>query len=407
MGTAGSGETDRRLKWAVGLVGLAGAIALGWACYQFVVQPELLGFQVFRIAAVTIMLFVASRAIIYTRIRSERHVTTSTEAVTLLALMLLPQPWFIVTVALAVTLSYITLRADPIKLVFNAAKDTTWATAGVLIGGSLGLRGPFVPQVHDLPAILVVAVTMLICDEFIAHPVIALATHTTASERFRTNWDIRLGTTAARLALGIVAMYLLAHDARLVLIVPLVVIGLHFASANQLRERQERDAWHQLAQSTEKFNEVDLDTVLKEAVKRAAELFSADEVDVEINSSTQQSRLVRGEAENVRYDGPPNHAPGVGGNVVCAPLESHDGRADVGELRLRFRRQITLSEREQYTLRAFAAALCTAVRNAAAFAEAQRLSANHAYAAAHDPLTGLANRRQLFAVGDELLEDRA
>ncbi|MEN3306481.1 MAG: diguanylate cyclase, partial [Micromonosporaceae bacterium] len=169
----------------------------------------------------------------------------------------------------------------------------------------------------------------------------------------------------------------------------------------------EREAWHQLAQSTEKFNEVDLDTVLAEAVKRAGELFSADEVDVEINLPTQPPRITRGSTEAIRYDGPPECAPTAPGNVICSPLESHDGSADVGELRLRFRRQISLSEREQYTLRTFAAALCTAVRNAAAFAEAQRLSANHAYAAAHDPLTGLANRRRLFAFGEELLDDRS
>ena len=68
---------------------------------------------------------------------------------------------------------------------------------------------------------------------------------------------------------------------------------------------------------------------------------------------------------------------------------------------------MALSEREQFTLRAFAAALSTAIRNASAFAETKRLAAEHEHAAKHDPLTGLANRRQLYTVGDDFLAERS
>ncbi|HEX6871184.1 MAG TPA: bifunctional diguanylate cyclase/phosphodiesterase, partial [Micromonosporaceae bacterium] len=54
-----------------------------------------------------------------------------------------------------------------------------------------------------------------------------------------------------------------------------------------------------------------------------------------------------------------------------------------------------LTDRERLTLRTFVSALRTAVRNATAFAETQRLGARSAHAARHDPLTGLANRRGL------------
>jgi diguanylate cyclase (GGDEF)-like protein len=403
-----SGETDRRLIQAVGLVAFVGATALAWACAQLVTSAGLIDFSPFRIGVATLMLFVASRMAIYTRIRSERHGITSTEAATLVAFMLLPPAWLIVAVAVAMTGAIVTMPGtSPVKVTFNAAKDTIAAAAGVAVGGALGLRGPFVPAWHDVPAIIAVAVVLALTDELLAHPVIALATQTSVWQRFRTNWDIRLGTTAARLVVAIGAMFLIAKDVRLVILVPLVIVGLHFASANRLRERQEREAWQQLAQSTEKFNEVDLDTVLNEAVRRAGELFSAGEVDIEVSLPTVPARLVRGSTTAVAYDGPPGAAPPAHGEVIATALESHDGSADVGEVRLRFRRQVSLSEREQYTLRTFAAALCTAVRNAAAFAEARRLSATHEHAAGHDPLTGLANRRRLFSFGDELLADRA
>jgi diguanylate cyclase len=74
-------------------------------------------------------------------------------------------------------------------------------------------------------------------------------------------------------------------------------------------------------------------------------------------------------------------------------------------LRLRFRGKVTLKEREDYALRTFAAALSTAIRNAATFAETERLAQHHAHAATHDQLTGLANRRLLHDTGATLLAE--
>jgi diguanylate cyclase (GGDEF)-like protein len=109
----------------------------------------------------------------------------------------------------------------------------------------------------------------------------------------------------------------------------------------------------------------------------------------------------------VVYDGSPEAARTIPGSVIPIALESHDGDVAIGELRLRFRGNVKLTEREQYTLRTFAAALCTAIRNASAFAETQRLAADHARAAAQDPLTKLANRRKLEGYATEILNKPA
>ena len=132
---------------------------------------------------------------------------------------------------------------------------------------------------------------------------------------------------------------------------------------------------------------------VRSAATRAPHLFSAHEVEIELNGS---SRLVRGSVEDVSYDGPVESAPPTRRWSLRAPLHGHGDHVDIGELRLRFRRPVKLSEREQYKLRTFASALCTAIRNATAYAELDRLAAEHAHAAAHDALTGLANRRQLL-----------
>ena len=86
--------------------------------------------------------------------------------------------------------------------------------------------------------------------------------------------------------------------------------------------------------------------------------------------------LKRGhETDGVTYDGPAAEPTTVQGAVVPARLEGHDKTVDVGMLRLRFRGPVKLSEREHYTLYTFASALCTAIRNAQAYAELARAAA--------------------------------
>ena len=188
---------------------------------------------------------------------------------------------------------------------------------------------------------------------------------------------------------------------------PILLYMLYLISASRVRSREEREAWQQLARTTDELNDVDLHAVLHSAVHRAAELFSADEVEVLVQPlNSAPARLVRGNSDTVTYDGPPGDAPISRGTVIPAVLESHDGESEVGELRLRFRGKVQLSERETYTLRTFAAALCTAIRNASAYAEAQRLAESHARNASIDPLTGLANRRQLQEYSADVLEKR-
>jgi predicted signal transduction protein with EAL and GGDEF domain len=88
---------------------------------------------------------------------------------------------------------------------------------------------------------------------------------------------------------------------------------------------------------------------------------------------------------------------------ITARLAGHDLKADVGEVRLHYAVGVELTDRELLTLRTFASALRTAVRNASAFAEARRLALRNAHAALHDPLTGLANRRRLQEYAEEAL----
>ncbi|MEE3919022.1 GGDEF domain-containing protein [Micromonospora sp. BRA006-A] len=116
--------------------------------------------------------------------------------------------------------------------------------------------------------------------------------------------------------------------------------------------------------------------------------------------------MVRGVGGAITYRGPAGEPSAIEGSVLTNRLEGHDKTVDVGVLRLRFAGPVELSEREQYTLRTFASALCTAVRNAQAYAELARIAEDHAYAATHDALTGLSNRRHLLDEGSAQLTSR-
>jgi diguanylate cyclase (GGDEF)-like protein len=401
LGNASTDETDRRLNLTVGLIVVVGIGCLTWAVWAaFHAEGPV---PWFRIVSVAAMLGLADRAVLQIRIKDSHHSVGVQEAVTLVGLMLLPGPWLVLSMTFAVAVAKAVIRISPIKLLFNAGKIAGVAAAAVAAAGAFGLSGPFSANRGDLPAIIAAAVAIIIADEALALPVIALANRTRLITLFWTNVDVRLGGAVVRLALAAFGLFWFSRTPALIIVVPLIIIGLHIVAANQVRARAERAAWQKLAQATDEFNEVDLDSVLSSAVTRASELFSSDEVDVEIVNLSVPDRLVRGDAAGIGYAGPPDTAPPSADHLITTPLESNGGTTAIGELRLRFRAKVTLSEREEYTLRTFAAALCTAIRNAAAFAEAQQLAEHHAYAAAHDPLTGLANRRQLYEAGAALL----
>nr|BFE66993.1 hypothetical protein GCM10020092_002940 [Actinoplanes digitatis] len=144
--------------------------------------------------------------------------------------------------------------------------------------------------------------------------------------------------------------------------------------------------------------------MLHAAVTRAPGLFSADEAEVELRD-LRPPQLVRGSAGRVGYEGPAETAPARAGSFIEAPLEGPDAEA-AGVLRLHFRKPVKLSDSEHNKLRIFASSLYTAIRNARAYAELTRISAENAYAAAHDPLTGLANRRELLEQATEIFRAR-
>ncbi|MEW1584183.1 bifunctional diguanylate cyclase/phosphodiesterase [Micromonospora vinacea] len=393
--------TDRRLRLIVGLLVVAATIvALASLRLTF---PAAEAPTPDGATLVTLTAMIALGAFVKTRVRvrSTVHLISWSEAAIVIAAAIAPVPWVVLCTCIGITIA--SVRLPPIKLAFGVGKNILVAAGA---GIAFALLGWTWPAMHAPQLVGILSVAYLLAaflDEVLAIPVIALASGTKISTHFRSNLDLRLAGYAVRFVVAALTLLTLQMDPRLLLAVPPLVLSLHLAYSARIRGRTEQQAWQRLARTTDALNVVDLDNVLTTAVTQAAELFSADEVEIELRDG---GRTVRGGTGGITFDGPTGTPTDVDGTIVPAPLEGHDRTVDIGMLRLRFRGPVQLSEREQYTLRTFASALCTAVRNAQAYAELARVADEHAYAASHDALTGLANRRHLLDEGTEQLSTR-
>ncbi|MBQ1023063.1 bifunctional diguanylate cyclase/phosphodiesterase [Micromonospora sp. C95] len=395
-------ETDRRLALLVGLVVVA-AVAAVFAS-TWIASSSPLVTPLNELSTLAMLIFVCTVGTLVrtpVRIRSTAHFISWNETALVIALALAPTSWVVLCTAAGVALA--SLRLPPIKLAFGVGKNVLMAVgAGATLhaAGWDGLNGDPWQLIPPLAAAYLAAALL---DEALAMPVIALASRTPIFKHFRNNLDLRIAGYLVRFCVAIGSLLILEADPRLLLAVPPLVLSLHLAYSGRVRQRTEQQVWQRLAQTTDALNVVELDEVITTAVTRAAELFSADEVEIELRDA---DRVVRGGADGVTYDGPAAEPTTVQGAVVPARLEGHDKTVDVGMLRLRFRGPVKLSEREHYTLYTFASALCTAIRNAQAYAELARVAQAHAHDATHDALTGLPNRRHLLDAGNDHLDQR-
>ncbi|MFF5054459.1 putative bifunctional diguanylate cyclase/phosphodiesterase [Micromonospora sp. NPDC000663] len=394
-------ETERRLRPLVGLLVVAATVVTLAALRVILTSgPEAVP-DVATLVTLTFMITVGAFVKARVRVRSTVHLISWSEAAIVIAAAIAPMSWLIVCTCVGITLA--SVRLPTIKLTFGVSKNILVAAGAGLTFTVLDWTWPTMdaPQLVGILAFAYLSAALL--DETLAIPVIALASGSKISSQFKSNLDLRLAGYGVRFVVAAITLLILQAEPRLLLAVPPLVLSLHLAYSARIRGRTEQQAWQRLARTTDALNVVDLDDVLTTAVTQAAELFSADEVEIELHDG---GRTVRGGTGGLSFDGPTGATAEVNATVIPTPLEGHDRSVDVGVLRLRFRGPVQLSEREQYTLRTFASALCTAVRNAQAYAELARVADEHAYAATHDALTDLANRRHLLDQGTEQLSAR-
>ncbi|GAA2511807.1 bifunctional diguanylate cyclase/phosphodiesterase [Pilimelia columellifera] len=397
--------TDRQLHRLVGLVALLAVVVLGDLTRQFVSRdvhppsPALL-------AALVLIAVVARLASVRVRLRTTHFSINWSLAACVLALSTTSVPWAVMTATAGILIAYVALRRKPIQILFAASKAVVGTAAGGAVLTAFGMHAPTDPPLDNIGAVIAAYFATEIVDELLGNPVVARANRTPVWQLFVSYWDVRAMSLAARFAMVMLSLAIITFNSALLLSLPPLAFSLHLWNAQRMRARAESETWQRLASATEGINDVDLDRVLRLGVTRAAELFSAEQVDIEIQLR-DAARLVRGDGAGIIVDGAALSAADGLPHAIAVALKGNDDTTRLGELRLRFRGEVKLSEREQYTLRTFASALSTALRNAAAYTELERIAAEHAHAAAHDALTGLTNRRALLDQGGTMLARRS
>jgi diguanylate cyclase (GGDEF)-like protein len=395
-------ETDRALSRLVGLVVVLALLVLTIAL-SLIKPTDFNAAAAWRIPILVLACVVASLTQVGVRLRSTTFSFSWTDVAILITVIVLPSALAVPTVCAAVIISKVLQRRSLVRIGFAAGKDVLGAGAGALVIGATG--APAITGPVDLLPYAAAFVAIVVIDEVLSLPVIALATRAPVRELFRTNIDIRWGFVAIRFLVAILAIIIYQRAPELLIAVPPIALSLHLTHQGRLRARAERQAWQRLAEATDAFNLIQMDHVLQTAVRNGSKLFSVDQVEVE-TWMEEPHLLIRGNADEIAYFGPPDRKGYDPTTTAIVPLVSDTDGARIGELRLRFRAPVSLSEREHFTLRAFAGALCTAIRNAASYTQLEQLAGKHAHDATHDPLTGLPNRRMLAIEGAAALDAR-
>ncbi|MFI1992418.1 putative bifunctional diguanylate cyclase/phosphodiesterase [Actinoplanes sp. NPDC020271] len=396
--------TDQRLRLLIGLVVmLAAGVAVLWTFYAFHVhEPRPSALVLVLLCAAMI---VTNRLRVSVRIKSSFFGTTWIEVPVLVGLALLPPVWVLLCAAVAQAIFRTATRAGIWKTAFAVSKETLTVSAAAATFLAFGVQPHLTSP--DLPIIVLVAglLAYVFVDDLVFAPVLATNSQATIWRAARQNLTGKVISHLGQLIACLIVLWVLSTDANvmLLLVVPLVVACMHLWQSRTTRTMQERESWQRLAKATDELNAVDLDRVLHSATTRAAQIFSAAEAAIDLTAGGADRTVRATEAEVLSDSALVRGTTRPGETTV--DLVAHDGGVRVGVLRLRFGGAIRLTEVEQYKLRTFASAVCTAIRNAQAYAELARIAAENEHAATHDPLTGLPNRRQLYERAGRLFTD--
>jgi diguanylate cyclase len=342
-----------------------------------------------------VLLVVAGLPLIRLRIGSDVLAVTWVGAAVAVSLVLVPPDWAPIVVALSSPATAIRLRRQPVKVVFNVCNSVLGTGLTVVVVGLLTADGANLRSFPAILALFAAAILMDVWSDATTSVVIGLSQQKSPLAVYTAGFGVQLLSTLGNLAATLIVLSLVKVDARVLFLLPAVLLCLRQAYTGRLHGREEREGWQQLLAATRGLTELDEQVVLSRAATAAARLFSANSVEIEL----ADGRLVQGTEDRITYDGPRADAPPRAAHRVIERAIGLSATAH-GCLRLCFRGEVALTDREQAMLGALTAELHSALANAEQHAKAR-------HEATHDPTTGLRNRAGLLDDGQAPLEDTA
>jgi predicted signal transduction protein with EAL and GGDEF domain len=330
------------------------------------------------------------------------------EAALIIAIYLLPSAWVPSAVLLGVLLAQLFMRVvgeprTPVIIAVNAA------LLALAAAGASALVAALFPAVRDIRDLHLAGVLIVAALSYTTINLALFATAVSVQSGVPVPLVIRqllagrLFMVIGNIAVGLLVVVTSAENPRWLLILPPVLWLLRQSYVNRLRADDERAGWQAFSRATEALNQLEERGVVEAGIHGALRLFPSATVEIRILRPDGPMWSYRGGVDGLVASGPATDMPAAP-LAVERPLAV--GKTPVGELRLCLPTPVTPTVREQMQLSAFADALAAALHDAAAHRELQVLSERSSHAAAHDPLTGIANRDTLLARGNAALRTR-
>jgi diguanylate cyclase (GGDEF)-like protein len=340
------------------------------------------------------LLITASVPWLSVRVGSQRAEFNWADAAIAVTLVLLPVAWVVPTVALAASVAFLRQRRQPIKALFNLASHIVGATLAAVVVLALATT-PVTVTPRNVAVVMLAGLIFGTWTDIASATAIGLAQRRSVLSVYLSSLSTTLLGAGGNLVAAAAVLAMVSVDARLLVVVPALMICLRQAYLGRLRGREERESWQGLLDATRSLSDLDESVVFGRAVAEASRLFGADWAEIVL----ADGRLVRGDQQGLAYEGPAADAPAAEAvTVVDRPVGSD--ASPLGVLRLCFGARVSLKDREQAMLGAVAAELHSALVNAGRHATAQ-------HEATHDPLTDLLNRPGLQAEGRTALAGTA
>ncbi|WP_163511314.1 putative bifunctional diguanylate cyclase/phosphodiesterase [Fodinicola acaciae] len=349
--------------------------------------------------AVAFALAIACRWIFVTvRFGSQRLMADWSEAAVVVTLVLVAGPWVVLASVAGMVIVDLARRRPPLKMLMNVSATAIAVSAASGLFRLLGGTADNHVELGTLPLLAAAAICGWLVSNVLIGVAIGMAQQISPLRVLTEGRPISMVAMIGNIAVAVGVIEIGQLQPWGLLAVPPVLWLVHQGHVGRTRTRQERRTWHQLAAATRALNQLDQDQVIDAAITGAAEMFAADVVEIDSAYAPPQWRLTRGDRRGSRWRGAPGALVRSEPLVVPSTL-AHDGEV-VGELRLCFKNQVDLGERERLALSTYADAVAAALANASAHQRIRELADRTRYEASHDTLTGLINRDRLLDLID-------